>query len=52
MTADIGHSILLGKSGQIMQAHRDGKEDQLDVLGLVLNAPPPGLAHGSSQALS
>ena len=35
-----------------MQAHRDGKEDQLDVLGLVLNAPPSRLARGSNQALS
>ena len=49
MTADIGHSILLGKSGQIMQSHREGKEDQMDVLGLVLNAPPRDWRMGATK---
>lgn len=34
MPVDICH----GKRGQIMQAYREGQEDQLGALGLVLNA--------------
>jgi TnpA family transposase len=35
----LARDICHGKRGQIMQAYRDGQEDQLGALGLVLNAP-------------
>lgn len=34
----LARDICHGKRGQIMQAYRDGQEDQLGALGLVLNA--------------
>lgn len=34
----LARDICHGKRGQIMQAYRDGQEDQLGVLGLVVNA--------------
>lgn len=34
----LARAICHGKRGQIMQAYREGQEDQLAALGLVLNA--------------
>ncbi|MBR8640558.1 Tn3 family transposase [Streptomyces tuirus] len=34
----LARDICHGKRGQIMQAYREGQEDRLDALGLVLNA--------------
>ncbi|MCX5188926.1 transposase [Streptomyces sp. NBC_00268] len=34
----LARDICHGKRGQIMQAYREGQEDQLGALGLVLNA--------------
>ena len=35
---DLARSLFHGKKGELRQAYRDGQEDQLGALGLVLNA--------------